>query len=241
MSMGPPEVQTLDAELLGVLDRVDELCAELATEYGKCAETKKVTERARNIFHDVLVKVRAALDMVFHRIVLKYAPCLPACRARTGRANFPICDTEADFRTKLGRAGLGDLEAVAPALCASVRQAQPFATGRSDLIALRNLANMGKHEKLALQTCTSRPAKRVTSSRGTIIYTRGVSFLCKEIIGIPVNEETNQPREGKEWTHEDIEWVSFDVEGLPCVDPVVFCWSLSKALRQHLSELCKLL
>ena len=52
---------TLDAEMQGIFDRADELTQDLMREYKACAEAEKehVPERARNLFHEVLVKLRA--------------------------------------------------------------------------------------------------------------------------------------------------------------------------------------
>lgn len=50
----------MDSELQGILDRADELTEEFRKEFERCIENMSVTERAKNLFHEVLIKTRAA-------------------------------------------------------------------------------------------------------------------------------------------------------------------------------------
>ncbi len=46
----------MDTELESMLDRADELVVDLEGEYKKCLQLQNVTERAKNLTHEVLEK-----------------------------------------------------------------------------------------------------------------------------------------------------------------------------------------
>ena len=62
----------MDLEMQGILDRADELTKDLVQEYGACVQRGEVSERAKNLFHEVTIKIRSALDFVMNRIFKEY-------------------------------------------------------------------------------------------------------------------------------------------------------------------------
>ena len=111
---------------------------------------------------------------------------------------------------------------------------QPFSAGRKDLAYLRDLANLGKHVGLVVQTKQSQPAKRLKETNGAfIVYTEGTEFHAKTVLGVPIDPSKHVPVQGVE----DIEWVWTSVEGYSIIDPLIFCKMLSLDLRRYIAEL----
>jgi hypothetical protein len=52
----------MDTQLASMLGRADELLMELEDEYNNCLKAQNITERAKNLTHEVLEKLRSALD-----------------------------------------------------------------------------------------------------------------------------------------------------------------------------------
>jgi len=59
--------QRMGPELKSILDRADELLKDLEGEYTRCLHSHKVTERAKNITHEILEKLRNALDQTMRK------------------------------------------------------------------------------------------------------------------------------------------------------------------------------
>lgn len=69
----------MSSQVESMLERADELLRELEDEYKKCLQTHNVTERAQNITHEVLEKLRNTLDHTMRTAWDKYiAPYLSA-------------------------------------------------------------------------------------------------------------------------------------------------------------------
>jgi len=168
----------LVVEMQSILDRADELAGELAKEYELSARRGAVTERARNLYHEILVKLRSALDFAMFRIFTKYSAFHGQQRAKSGRkAIFPICDSEQRFCEHLESLGLDHLDRANPELCNKLRRIQPFVTKHKGLLILRDLSNMGKHRMLPRQAYLPQPATRYTAPDGKVVLcSRGVVF-----------------------------------------------------------------
>jgi hypothetical protein len=222
----------MDAEMDGVVARIQEFINDLSAEYQKHIDNPEVTERAKNLFHEVLVKMRSALDMTMYRIWKKYAPPYPTPEKMMKAAKgvyFPICDTSGEFNYKL-KDICPDLETRNPSLHALLLQSQPFSTGRPAMSELRDLSNLGKHVRLAQQTRKSRPATRARRTDGSTI-----------IIAPPlVTESDMRERMGGEIdlsTIETVNWIEFSVDGHDLSEPTIFCLSLFTGLQTYLTKL----
>lgn len=162
----------------GIFERADELARDLLEEYDACAQAGQVSERAKNLFHEIMVKLISALDITMNRLFDKSTSLTGRKRAKAGRSvYFPTCRDETKFNEKLRGWALQHLQQIDPALYDKLRQSQPFASNREDLLWLRDFSNQGKHVSLAGQTCELKPAKRVTKPNGAVvIFTDGVTF-----------------------------------------------------------------
>ena len=222
----------LDDEMKGILDRADELAKELEIEYTASAQCAVVTERAKNLFHEVLVKIRSSLDFVMCRIYRKYSTLQGKEKAKWERgAAFPICDKADAFGEKLARLGLSRLETEQPELYAKVRQCQPFMTKNKTLLLLRELSNLGKHVRLAKQVLELRPAKRFTGPNGQIaIATEGTVFNDGKSVG-----------PWPDCSVEDITWATIQAyteDGSRVFpEPVWLCLDLRVSFRSYIQEI----
>ncbi len=229
----------MDAELKSVLDRADELLHDLLQEYDKCLGSQNVTFRAQNLFHEVLLKLRSALDMTMMRIWEKHAAPQLTDTERGKAAKqvyFPICDQLDDFNSALAKVRIQHIEQVRKELHDSILKAQPFSTERSDLARLRDWSNLGKHVRLVRHECEARPAIRVTAPGGTMLYTHGVKFHGQHIMGAPIDPATHQIIPTPDVKIEQVTWVSFAVEECG-TDPIIFCSTLCQNTRKFLETL----
>ena len=226
----------MDDEMKGLFDRADELAAELAREYQSCAECGTVSERSKNLFHDILVKLRSALDFAMFRIYAKHSQLEGHDKAEgERRAGFPICDQEKKFRHKLRSLGLLYLETANPPLYKKLREPQPFATNSRTLLVFRDLSNLGKHKMFAVQQCKRRPARRFTAPDGRVaIVTEGVSFSD----GKSVEPWPNCAVENVTWATFEAYEESGDVI-FPGPDSL--CLGLRLSTRQYIQELVKVI
>lgn len=229
----------MDAELKSVLDRADELLQDLLQEYDKCVGTQNVTFRAQNLFHEVLLQLRSALDMTMVRIWEKYAAPNLGENERPDvarRVSFPICETPKKFKKALAKIHIRHIEQDEKELYDLILKAQPFCTKRADLANLKDWSNLGKHVRLVRHECDARPATRVTTHQGTMIYTHGVRFHGQHIMGAPIDPVTDRIVPAPNVQIEDITYVSFALEDSE-TNPIVFCQSLCQSTRKFLEML----
>ena len=105
------EVKKINRELKSMLDRAGELLGDLEDEYKKCLQAQNVTARAMNLTHEVLEKLRSALDHTMRIIWEKYiAPNLSKQAGKRARVYFPITNDLGSFHSTLGRGGMADLD-----------------------------------------------------------------------------------------------------------------------------------
>lgn len=218
----------------GVFARVHELTDDLRREYLRCVGEADVSERAKNLFHEVLVKIRSALDMTMWRIWNKYASGFRSAdeRAKIERkVQFPICESTTDYRNKMKEMRL-DLEEADPALDALLLRVQPIPPGRTDFLALRELSNLGKHVRLATQTRTSRPASRGHRKNGTVIT------VCPPVAS---NRDLESRMGGgvDPSSVETVNYVEFSVEDPCVVDPFFYCAALATGLQPYVRDLLR--
>lgn len=229
----------MDTELSSVLDRADELMQDLLQEYDKCVGTQSVTFRAQNLFHEVLLKLRSALDMTMVRIwEMHVDPELDHAKRRkvAKHVDFPICETLEQFNQELSEFHIRHIEQDEKELYELILKAQPFSTKRADLARLKDWSNLGKHVRLVRQECDARPATRVTTPQGTIIHSDGVTFHGPHIMGLPVDPATRQLVSAANAQIKQVTYVSFTVEESG-TDPVIFCKFLCQSTRKFLEIL----
>ncbi len=229
----PVKPTNLDDEISGIFDRADELTRDLVQEYELCVQAAKVSERAKNIFHEVLVKLRSVLDFAMHRLYDKHTALQGKQKIKGERqAGFPICDNEVDFHMKLKKLGLSCLQVGKPSLYKKLRQPQPFTTGKRDMRLLRDWSNLGKHVKLAMQNCKHQAARKITAPNGTFaILSEGAGVFDKD--GKPVNPEPD-------CKVQEIITAMFSVNNEVNM-PDVFCLYLCQSSRRYMESLLPLI
>lgn len=86
-----------------------------------------MTERAKNLTHEVLEKLRHSLDAEMRRAWERVAaPQLTQGQRQRARVYFPIADDPQSFQSTLGRAEMGDLTARHRPLYDLLLAHQPF-------------------------------------------------------------------------------------------------------------------
>ncbi len=232
-------------ELESILDRANELLRDLEDEYKSCLRGEKVTERAKNLTHEVLEKLRSALDHTMTRAWGKFiAPNLSDKDRERARVYFPITNDLNSFRSMLGRQGMADLDNVHKDLYDFLLKQQPFSSEENrwlDLLA--KIAAEGKHVRLTPQK--RRETRRIKVSRpegGSVSWTpssvkfgRGV-----KVMGAPVDPRTQRivPTPG---VTEQVEiWVSFIFDDYG-VSALAFCKEACQKTHGLIEEMVNLL
>ncbi|GAH34724.1 unnamed protein product, partial [marine sediment metagenome] len=119
----------MDAELESMLDRADELIGDLEDEYKNCLKAKNITTRAQNLTHEVLEKLRHALDHAMRGAWDKYvSPHLSEKDRNRARVYFPIVNDLQNFRSTLGRGAMKDLDKIQKHFYEFVLNKQPFSS-----------------------------------------------------------------------------------------------------------------
>ena len=225
----------MDPEMQGIFDRADELTRELAREYETCAQLGEVSERARNLFHEALLKVRSALDFAMNRVFDKHTTLSDEQKTKTAkRVYFPIFEQLEQFNGKLEQYGLSHLEQSKPDLYRKIQQPQPFATKRDDLLLLKKLSDLGKHVHLAVQKCQRQKGKQVTKPDGAVMmFTEGVTF----------HHNGKQIDPSAYGEVQDIMLATFDVQhGYKVIsEPQFICMGYCMSYRRYVDELLALL
>ncbi len=234
----------MSLQVESILDRADELLEELEDEYRRCLQAQNVSERAKNITHEVLEKLRNSLD---HSMTIAWnkniASNLSEQDKRRARVYFPIADNLDAFRSILGRGFMVDLDKVHRIIYDFLLKQQPFSSSENRwLQLLAELAAEGKHVQLAPQKRMEARRLKVTRSEGyvswdpsSVKFGSGVS-----IMGAPVDPRTQRiiPTPG---VTEQVEiWVSFIFEGRG-VNSLIFCKEASQKTRKLVQEMLRIL
>lgn len=230
----------MDSELQGILDRADELTEEFRKEFERCIENMSVTERAKNIFHEVLIKLRSALDITMSRVWSKYvSPDWPQQKEKP-KIYFPIRDDQQSFEDEMKRYGMQNLQTLNEDLYNLIVKAQPFVSEKKTLSDFRSMANLGKHTGFVLQKLESKEAIKITSPKGTMIYTKGTEFPSSQIMGASVDPKTQRVIPTSEVKDEEIVWVQCSLDDYG-YDPLIFCLTLCQDIRGFLQKMSKFL
>jgi len=224
-----------------MLNRADELLGDLEDEYKKCLRTQNVTERAENLTHEVLEKLRHALDHTMRRAWDKYiAPNLSERDKERAIVYFPIVSDLNSFRSTLGRGRMLDLGKVHKELYDFLLKKQPFSSEENRwLKLLAEIAVEGKHVQLAPQKRTETRRIKVTRpGSGSVSWdSSSVKFGGRvTIMGAPIDPSTQRivPTPG---VTEEVEiWVSFILEGYG-LNALGFCKEACQKTRVLIKEM----
>lgn len=235
----------MSSQVESMLDRADELLKELEDEYKHCLQAQNVNERAKNLTHEVLEKLRSALDHTMRIVWDKYfVPNLSEQDKKRARVYFPIVDNLNAFCSTLGRGCMANLDKIHRSLYDFLLKQQPFSSEENRwLKLLAEIAAEGKHVRLTPQKRTETRRIKVTGSGGgnvswdpsSVKFGAGVS-----IMGAPVDPRTQRivPTPG---VTEQVEiWVSFIFEDYG-VNALGFCKEASQKTHVLIKEMLNVL
>jgi len=234
----------MDAELRSMLDRADELLVELEEEFSRCLGTQHVSDRARNLTHEILDKLRSSLDQVMRRAWEKsVSPHLSQAERQTARIYFPIGPDMHSFRSTLGRGCMTELATSSPQLHQFLLSKQPFTSEDNHwLRVLSELAAEGKHVRLAPQK--REETRRITVTRpkcGTVSWDPPVVQFGPgvSIFNAPVDPQTQRIVPTPGVTERLEAWVAFVIDGHE-INALGFCRDACAGTRQLIEEMADL-
>ena len=229
-----------------ILDRADELLKDLEEEYNHCLQANKVTDRAKNITHEVLEKLRSALDQTMFQAWEKYVSHnLSHKQIESAHVYFPITSDLNSFRSMLGRGFMTNLDSIHINLYDFILNRQPFKSKENQwLDLLSKIAAEGKHIRLTPQKRTETRRIKVSRSDGKSVSwdPSSVRFGSSgvSIVGAPIDPRTQRivPTPG---VIEQVEiWVSFILEGYD-VNALGFCKQACQKTRVLIEEMVNLI
>lgn len=233
----------MDPELASMLNRADELLLEFEQECRQCLSSEHVSDRARNLAHEVLGKLRDSLDHAMRRTWNKHvAPHLSEHDRQKSRVYFPVTPDSHAYESTLGRARMTDCAASNPELYEFLREKQPFASEENEwLRVLSELAAEGKHERLVPQRRMEMRRITVTGPQGGSVSwaSAGVTFgHGVSVFGAPVDPATQRivPTPGVTERVETL--VAFIMERYD-VNAIGFCRDACSRTRQVLEEMAE--
>lgn len=186
----------MDANMSAALDRADELWADLEREYRAAIVRKNVTPRAQQLTHEILERLRSALDRAANRYFNeRMAAALGPEETAKATVYFPVAGDQQAFNSTMGRWRWKSVRAEHQRLEELLRAAQPFTAPENGWLAqLADLANEGKHVDLAPQRHIQHRKTTVTSSTGgSISWDSGVKFGGGiRINGAPIDPQTQR-------------------------------------------------
>lgn len=235
----------MNLELESMFERAEELLRELDNEYKNCLRAQNVTKRAENITHEILDKLKNALDHIMRRAWEKFiAINLSKMDKKRAYVYFPIADDLNSFRSTLGRGLMADLDRNHKSLYDFLLRHQPFSSKKNQwLKLLRKISVEGKHIRLI-------PQKRKVISRRKIYKPKekGISVIIRDgeipklIIGIKNNRKllthpkTQTIIPSPDVIEEREDWICFIIKGYR-VNAIKFCDEACKKTRVIIEEM----
>ncbi|HDZ17798.1 MAG TPA: hypothetical protein ENH75_05885, partial [archaeon] len=132
--------------ITSMFNRAEELIEELMKEYKRCIESNNISEKAKNITHEIIEKYRNILDQSF-RIYWdkKY-------KGKTRGVYFPISKKRRYFEKRLKEQKMLNLESEDPSMYKFLLSCQVFTNKNYQwLLDLSRIAGKGKHERFSGQ------------------------------------------------------------------------------------------
>jgi hypothetical protein len=230
----------MDTQLESMLDRAGELLKELEDEYSKCLKTQSVTKRAMNLTHEVLEKLRNALDHTMRQAWGKYvAPNLSEEDKDRVRVYFPIVSDLDAFKSSLGRGGMANLEISHKDLYEFLMKQQPFSSKQNQwLEQLAKIAAEGKHVRLIPQKRRETRMSKVSTKHGSISWDQSAVKFSRgiHIMGAPIDPTTQRIIPTPGVTQQVEIWVSFILPDYG-LNALGFCRETYKKTRNLTTEM----
>lgn len=142
----------MDNETESMFDRAKELTNELEEEYNQCLKSRDISERSKNLTHEILEKLRNILDQKMRLFWEKHlAVGLSEKEWRVAKVYFPITENTEAFLSTLGRARMKNLEGRNKKAYDFLIGKQVFSSKENNwLITLKKIVNQ-KHIRLVPQ------------------------------------------------------------------------------------------
>lgn len=234
----------MDSELQSMLDRAGELLKELKDEYESSLGVQKVTNKAKILTHEILEKLRHALDHTMSRAWEKFiAPNLSEEDKEKAHVYFPIGKNPHALASILGQAKIRNLEVINKPLYDFLLKKQPFSANENQWLELLNkIAGKGKHFRL-----TPQKSQKVIRRKG--YKPKGVTLISKDedipkiIVDIrdtskPFHPKTQTVLPAPNYIEESVELTSFVFSGYG-VDAFGFCIEAHTKTRALIEEMFK--
>lgn len=232
----------MDTELESLLDRASELLKDLEGEYGNCLKSQSVTKRAMNLTHEVLEKLRNALDHTMRRAWVKYiAPHLSEKDEERARIYFPIAGDLNSFKSTLGRGGMANLGIAHEDLYDFLLKQQPFSSEQNQwLDRLVKIAAEGKHVRLTPQKRTETRLMKVSTKHGSVSWDQSAVKFSPgiRIMGAPIDPKTQRIIPTPGVTQQVEIWVSFILPDYG-LNALGFCKETYEKTRNLTTEMVK--
>ena len=157
-----------------------------------------MSERAENITHEILEKLRNTLDHTMRRAWVKYiAPNLPEEDKKRAIVYFPIVSDLSSFRSTLGRGRgcMANLDEVHKNLYDFLLKKQPFSSEENRwLKLLSEIAVEGKHVQLTPQKRRETRRIKVSGGGGSVSWdSSSVKFgVGVSVLGAPISSSTQR-------------------------------------------------
>lgn len=229
----------VDTKLQVSLQRADELLNELQHEYHCCLQTKKVSDRAEQLTHEVIERLRSVLDRLARRYwTLHISNFISEEDRERALVYFPVTEAINDFDSVLGRWRWKTVRSQHGNVYQWLLARQPFQSSDNKWLAILNdLAAHGKHIDLVPQKTVEERRTTVTGPGGIVSWGKGVRFgPGVRVSGALVDPRTQRivPTPG---VTEKVEiWVSFVIESHG-INAFAFCKDAVRKTKQIAEEM----
>ncbi|MDX0592408.1 hypothetical protein GOD07_25805 [Sinorhizobium medicae] len=201
------------ANIKAAFERADEILGDLEKEYEESLTKQQVSARTMQLCHDLLEKVRSALDRTARRYFEKHvAPSLSSEDREAASIYFPIASDEHSFNSIMGRWRWKAVKQQHVDFEGYLASQQPYANSTNHwLLQLNTLVNEGKHVDLSPQErVESRQVTVTHPGGGGVSYGSGVRFGAGvRILGVPVDPRTQRVIPNDVVTEKITVWVDF--------------------------------
>ncbi len=233
----------MDKGLESMFTRAEKLLGELEKEYNSCLHAKNVTEEAKHLTHEVLEKLKNALNHTMAKAWEKIiAPDLSAADKKKRDISFPTSNSLQSFGSTLGRAKMTGSDKTHKNLYDFLLSKQPFSSSDNQWLGLLSkISGEGKHIRLIPQKRFE--TRRITVTKpgsGRVTYdpskTKFKSRGTAKIFGAEVDPKTQRIKPTAGVTEKIEIWVSFGLEGYK-INALGFCKEVCQKTRNLVEEI----
>ena len=208
------------------INRAKEILPKIEQKYNNSLHDKNIDENLKLDIQTFCGHLRSALDYLANDIVEKYCPNAK----KSDRLYFPITDNDSSFKQRMIDS-YPDLQTNCPDIYGLLESAQPYLKNENKWLSQFNkINNENKHLDLVEQVRTETKRVNVTNPNGgSVSWGPGVTFGAGvQIMGVPVDPQTQLPVPNNIVKTEIITWVDFTFDSIN----VSALWLLKESLKQ---------